>query len=706
MIFSVKNFAKIIFIILLLSKNVSCIDIGSDSSVSRFTAQQILNNGDRIAGFACLLAGFKLNNSSVEATFDSFFPVIGDIELKGGTLSLNRDFILHDISAIKTLGNITGNNHTLEIAASVKTFPESSESGGSCGSESCDISYVTNISVSYDVLDCDWSFDDKFIAVALENGSNNLKIYEFNGSILVFKDSESIGSSNVNSVSWHPSDYLLAVGSNSGDEFSVYEVNSSTGVLTKKSGINLSDVNAVAWHPSGSWVAIGQENSTKEIAIYAVDSQGNINSMPVDTYNANDNVEKNSLRWNSGGNYLAAGLDSNGSAELLVFAFNDVSGEITFDCSKEIGASLNAVAWSNASPNFLAVGAHRTYGEMLKIYEFDSGSSTLTQRAAKSDLKDYVWALDWHPSSNCLALGRDSARGYEFRIYYFDSSDYSLDQITGFGLSRDVRCTRWSHDGSYVAQGCDNNNLYVYSAPSCASEVFESVDFTDLKIFLHGDTALNNFKIIFKGESLISGRGNTLDLSGTSTIVIDSNASLCLKDISLEGLISSNIYCTDNTSTLSVDNCKWIMGSNYVFDVGHLEILNDFYIIGGGYNFVYQTDQQSIVKSNSRIILDENVIFSYAPSVANRDLINLCDDTSDFVLRGATLFSTTTGLRLTKGNLIVERKSFINSDGTNYAESVSFGDGSSVDNDLNIETVGAANLEVLSGYVVYDNISG
>jgi len=98
-------------------------DIGSDTAVNRFNTQQTIDDGDRIAGFAALAAGFVLLGSNVTGTFDSFFPVSGVIDLNLGTLSLNQDLILHNISSISEWGNINGNNHVLEFAPSVDCMP-------------------------------------------------------------------------------------------------------------------------------------------------------------------------------------------------------------------------------------------------------------------------------------------------------------------------------------------------------------------------------------------------------------------------------------------------------------------------------------------------------------------------------------------------------------------------------------------------------
>jgi len=688
------------------------VDIGSDSFVERFAVQQPLNNGDRIAGFALLQAGFKLSNNSVSAIFDSFFPVMGTIELEGGTISLSKDLIFHDVSTFQTLGNITGNNNKMELSPSMGTIPQESGEVVQCGAEVCNVSYVTEASQPNFCWCCDWSYDDKFFVVGLNNsGYNNVfRVYEFNGSTLTLKDSEDLAySTPCYDISWHPSDDFLAVGIEQHYglwDLRIHEVNHTTGAISFVSGVDVTyDVVAVEWHPSGGWVAAGQNNSIQELAIYEVDSQGNINSIPVDSYNADAYVCARALSWNNDGSYLAVGLQSTAANELLIFSFDEGTEQITLDTSLSLGYDVYAVSWSKVSPNFLAVGLNRTSGEMLKIYEFDSSSSTLTQRAAKSDLANSVWALDWHPNSDCLALGRYGGTGYEFRVHYFDSSDYSFDQITGFEVSSLVRCASWSHGGGYIVHGCDNNKLYVYSAPGCASEAFSSFEFNNVKLFLNADVTINSALIKFTGESIINGQGNCLDLNQTGTIVIDSNASLLLKDITVKNIQDNSIYCTDSTSTLSVDNCKWELVSNYDFDAGHLEIFRDFEIIGDSYDFSYKTDQQSIIKSNARLILGENLTFKYDPSVSDRDLISLYDSTSEIILRGATLFSTIKGLRLTKGNLLVERKSYLSGDGTSGSDGISFGDGVSAENNITVQCIGAANLEILSGFVVDNTVN-
>jgi len=106
-----------------LSLRTVAVDIGSDTAVNRFSTQQVLSDGDRIAGFAALEAGFKLSDSVTTATFDSFFPVSGEVNLADGTLVLKRDLIFSDASGFKQLGDVVGAEHSMEFSASMTCIP-------------------------------------------------------------------------------------------------------------------------------------------------------------------------------------------------------------------------------------------------------------------------------------------------------------------------------------------------------------------------------------------------------------------------------------------------------------------------------------------------------------------------------------------------------------------------------------------------------
>src|SRR5579872_112409 len=132
--------------------------IGSDTSVTRFNNQVFVNNGDRIAAFAALNAGFQLATSSVSAQFSSFFPVSGAVELNGGLLVLSNDLILQNVSTLFPTGTISGNGHQLELAAGISTIPSALEVG-------CAITLITSAAQPAQANETAWSPDSQYIVV-------------------------------------------------------------------------------------------------------------------------------------------------------------------------------------------------------------------------------------------------------------------------------------------------------------------------------------------------------------------------------------------------------------------------------------------------------------------------------------------------------------------------------------------------------------
>lgn len=118
----------LVFMVMGYIAGILAVTIGSDTTPTRFNTQQVLGNGDRVAGFAWLAAGFSLLNSTVTATFDSFFQVVGNIDLNNGTLVLNQDLIVGDQSTVRSLGNIDGQGHIIEFGPSVSQLATSTAS--------------------------------------------------------------------------------------------------------------------------------------------------------------------------------------------------------------------------------------------------------------------------------------------------------------------------------------------------------------------------------------------------------------------------------------------------------------------------------------------------------------------------------------------------------------------------------------------------
>ncbi|MCK5609064.1 WD40 repeat domain-containing protein [Candidatus Pacearchaeota archaeon] len=308
-----------------------CIDIGSDSHPTRFNIQQNVNNGDRVAGFASLEGGLKLDGVFVTGIFDSFFPVSNSVDLRCGTLVLDRDFIFGDVAEFTSLGNVVGQCHTMEFSSTVTLVPNDPTIG--CCESGCAASNLLDLtSECGEIKSFDWSYDDKFIVTGMGCVcSDRLKVYAFDGSDLTQRVVSTLGSEVVvYAVRWRPETYQFAVGreySYYGNEFRIFEFDPEENTITEKSSINFNQhVWSVCWHPSGNYIAIGRSSNTYEVAVYSVNSSGVINATPVAYINLSPSnwvVNHNGLDWSPDGQYLVIGTDDYYSAnELRVYQFN------------------------------------------------------------------------------------------------------------------------------------------------------------------------------------------------------------------------------------------------------------------------------------------------------------------------------------------------------------------------------------------------
>jgi hypothetical protein len=100
--------------------------IGSESTVSVISTSTVFPSADTdntMLGFGWFQGGFTFANQNTTCTFNSVFPVSGTIDMKGGTLYLERDMVLQNITELSGLGTIIGNNHIITLCESITSFP-------------------------------------------------------------------------------------------------------------------------------------------------------------------------------------------------------------------------------------------------------------------------------------------------------------------------------------------------------------------------------------------------------------------------------------------------------------------------------------------------------------------------------------------------------------------------------------------------------
>lgn len=98
------------------------VTVGSDKQVQKVARTRFLGGKNTIARFAEMFDGFQFGNSSTVCTFDSSFPVYGDLDLKKGQLILNRNLVLEGAADIVSLGDITANGNSFYLSESMSSF--------------------------------------------------------------------------------------------------------------------------------------------------------------------------------------------------------------------------------------------------------------------------------------------------------------------------------------------------------------------------------------------------------------------------------------------------------------------------------------------------------------------------------------------------------------------------------------------------------
>lgn len=223
-----------------------------------------------------------------------------------------------------------------------------------------------------------------------------------------------------------------------------------------------------------------------------------------------------------------------------------------------------------------------------------------------------------------------------------------------------------------------------------------NINVSNVNIFLNANVYMRQESMHFTGQSIIDGAGHSLTLAPTCSIIVDSGASLMFKNIVLENVNTSKLQMVDSLGTITFNDVQLVMDNNYTMSNGKFVVLSDFRISGEGFTFVYNTDQVSTISTDGRMFLDHDMTFSYAPRVASRAQLVLLASSSELWMQGATLFTTSTGLRLDTGRLIIDRDSSLYNQGTVESEAISFAD------TLDVQLYPAATLACLNGLVVME----
>jgi hypothetical protein len=208
---------------------------------------------------------------------------------------------------------------------------------------------------------------------------------------------------------------------------------------------------------------------------------------------------------------------------------------------------------------------------------------------------------------------------------------------------------------------------------------------------------------VFQGNCVLNGEDHVLTLGPSGNIVIDgAGSSLLIENAIIKGVAGTNITCNDNTCTVSFNNVTWIQEGSYTFATGRFDVLSNFEISAPFGQFVYASNMQSSIVPGATMTLAKGSTFYYAPSSStDRDLIKLVDESSTIVMNGATLLSSSpVGMRLTKGQLVLDDKNYVSNDATTVSEAISFG---MTGDPLYVSIMPGASINVIAGILDWND---
>ncbi|MDR3550322.1 MAG: hypothetical protein P4L31_02830 [Candidatus Babeliales bacterium] len=250
------------------------------------------------------------------------------------------------------------------------------------------------------------------------------------------------------------------------------------------------------------------------------------------------------------------------------------------------------------------------------------------------------------------------------------------------------------------------NNQTISLSPSMSSISTTAVTFQDTKLILNNDVTFSSVTT-FSGNCSIEGNGYKLTLGSIGAINIFGQ--LLLHDVVLDGVVGGNVKCLNDNALLILDQTTWIQKGNYTFSTGAFQCRNEV-IFRGAATFTYQTLKTSVINADASLLLDSGFTFNYDPiRLASKALFAFVDATSLLILNGATLHTTTTGLNLTKGSMIVGGDSVLSSDlqttGSIIVDNgITLGDGLQASSDFACNITTGAHLRLDTGSLNYKNL--
>ncbi len=243
---------------------------------------------------------------------------------------------------------------------------------------------------------------------------------------------------------------------------------------------------------------------------------------------------------------------------------------------------------------------------------------------------------------------------------------------------------------------------FPLQAPGLVMKDGSTLIFGDLTTVEIGQNCTLTTTLYFEGNTILTGKNKILELGRGGALVVRPGSSLLIDNLTIRGISEGQIYCMDNNCTVSIGDLVWEQDGGYTFSQGSL-FINGLWELKGTTTFGFGTNKPCYVTRFGRIYVDEGMTFSYAPTTADRDLVKFENTHSTFLLHGATLVSTITGMRITKGSFIIDNHSYLMIDSTKpyiaLSEGIELGNNTKAGNPV-VTVVPGGILDLVFGQLV------
>lgn len=688
-----RMFLSLTLITLILHcNNLFAASYGSDTAVNIYSTAPIISGPDNIINsFACLKSGFNFTDASTTCSYNSMFPLTGEITLNGGNLWLTSDLFLNNNSFFTDYGTIYGQGHAIHFPQNFQNFPIP---GRPIGNKKI-LTLLSRVIEEKTIGAIDWSYDGNYVAVSLLGNNtsgtlNELKIYSFNGTQLTYItgfDYDGIGYD----VKWHPSSYFLVTSTAVADKkINLLKFTPPNTLELKDSQSPDGTFYAVAWNGSGTRIAAGGTAALTTYRFNQITTSLDSQITPTNTALLNGTITTDNLRWAPRGNKddLIAGTNA-GSLHL----YNFTGSALNHVKNYKLGSAINGFDWSKTSTYIAICLADNT----IRTYQHTASLAKIFLRntyTASSNPKTISWSSEGTELVAGLAV---SGLDREFKYFDFDKTTYALTKKYEIDLERSVLSVKWGmrEENEFVLRSdAVDNTLSVYKP------TISSLEFRDTKLFFNSDLSLGS-DLTFSGNCSIETGNHTIKLTGDGGLHIANDSSLNVQHSTIEFPKPSGIVLQGPTSKVIFDDTRIVLDSDILWGDGSFEITGDT-IFEGNHTINYESNYSSSIRPNSSLTLERGTTLWLGKSTPEQqEPLTFADKSSTLNVTNAKIKTKGQGINIIKGTVNIYGDSIFDIDNTYTAKGITLGDGISAANDPSLNIMGGS-LGVKNGGINFD----